>query len=104
MGHIGYEMTHEQPPLLSIYSPGLEGVADFVCMCWAILLCARWQPLVCVLSHLLSYSSQAKAENQAKIERWQMVSDECSIGVVRVVCEAHSIPCVCSLCVGYSST
>ena len=88
--------------VLSICSPSLEGVADSVCVWWAILLCARWRPLVCVLSHLLSHSSQDKAWWQEEIEGYQRVSDECSSGVVRVVCEAHSIPGVCSLCAGDS--
>ena len=53
---------------------------------------------MCVLSHLLSHSSQDKARAQRLIEDYQQVSDECSSGVVRVVHEAHSIPGVCSLC------
>ena len=53
---------------------------------------------MCVLSHLLSHSSQSKAQAQGRIEFYQQVSDECSSGVVRVVHEAHSIPGVCSLC------
>ena len=53
---------------------------------------------MCVLSHLLSHSSQDKAVVQGWIEAHQRVSDECSSGVVRVVHEAHSIPGVCSLC------
>ena len=65
-------------------------------------MCARWLPLMCVLSHLLSHSSQSKAGTQGLIEDYQRVSDECSSGVVRVVHEAHSIPGVCSLCAGDS--
>ena len=65
-------------------------------------MCARWLPLMCVLSHLLSHSSQDKAVAQRMIEARQQVSDECSSGVVRVVHEAHSIPGVCSLCAGDS--
>ena len=65
-------------------------------------MCARWLPLMCVLSHLLSHSSQSKADAQMMIEAHQRVSDECSSGVVRVVHEAHSIPGVCSLCAGDS--
>ena len=65
-------------------------------------MCARWLPLMCVLSHLLSHSSQLKAQAQGRIELRQKVSDECSSGVVRVVHEAHSIPGVCSLCAGES--
>ena len=57
---------------------------------------------MCVLSHLLSHSSQSKARAQGLIELRQKVSDECSSGVVRVVHEAHSIPGVCSLCAGDS--
>ena len=57
---------------------------------------------MCVLSHLLSHSSQDKAWAQEWIEAYQHVSDECSSGVVRVVHEAHSIPGVCSLCAGDS--
>ena len=48
----------------------------------------------------LSHSSQEKAWRQDRIEYDQMVSDECSSGVVRVVQEAQSIPGVCSLCAG----
>ena len=47
----------------------------------------------------LSHSSQEKAGRQELIEFNQRVSDECGSGVMRVVQEAQSIPCVpCSLC------
>ena len=49
----------------------------------------------------LSHSSQGKARKQGKIREWQVVSDECGSGVVRVVQEAQSIPGVCSLCAGF---
>lgn len=52
------------------------------------------------VSPSLSHSSQEKAELQEGIERYQVVSDECSSGVVGVVQEAQSIPGVCSLCAG----
>ena len=64
----------------------------------------RWPSFVCVLAllHLLSLSSQEKAECQRGIKDKEEVSDECSSGMMRVVHVAHSIPGVCSLCAGYS--
>ena len=60
----------------------------------------RWPSFVCVLAllHLLSLSSQEKAERQRVIKYFEEVSDECSSGMMRVVHVAHSIPGVCSLC------
>ena len=54
-----------------------------------------------VASPSLSHSSQDKAGKQGLIELSHRVSDECGNGVVRVVQEAQSIPCVCSLCAEY---
>ena len=48
------------------------------------------------LPHLLSLSSQDKAENQGWIRRLEEVSDECSSGVVRVVPSPYLM---CVLCV-----
>ena len=64
----------------------------------------RWPSFVCVLAllHLLSLSSQKKAECQILIKINEVVSDECSSDMMRVVHVAHSIPGVCSLCAGYS--
>ena len=64
----------------------------------------RWPSFVCVLAllHLLSLSSQEKAECQEWIKDWEEVSDEYSSGMMRVVHVAHSIPGVCSLCAVYS--
>ena len=69
-----------------------------------MLVGPRWPSFVCVLAllHLLSLSSQVKAEYQREIKYWEGVSDECSSGMMRVVHVAYSIPGVCSLCAGYS--
>ena len=60
----------------------------------------RWPSFVCVLAllHLLSLSSQEKAEWQRGIKACEVVSDECSSGVMRVVHVAH-LYLVCVLCV-----
>ena len=60
----------------------------------------RWPSFVCVLAllHLLSLSSQEKAEYQRRIKHYEEVSDECSSGMMRVVHVAH-LYLVCVLCV-----
>ncbi len=61
--------------------------------------------MVCVCmsaSPSLSHSSQDKEDYQNWIKEFEVVSDECSSGVMRVVHVDHSIPGVCSLYAGYS--
>ena len=63
-------------------------------------MCVMAVSRVCVnmAATSLSHSSQDKAYAQGRIEYYQGVSDDgCSSGVVRVVQESESIPCVCSL-------
>ena len=54
------------------------------------------------VSPSLSHFSQQKERSQGAIKSYQMVSDECSSGVVRWCMRPRPLPGVCYLCAVFS--